>query len=69
MKKAKTLEEYRNKRHFGLKTVYIWKWSKNQTTPDNWLTARPIKFFGKCLGYRVEVVKKGYEHFYFTHTQ
>ena len=59
-------EEYQRLRKEGIYNHYIWKWSKNKETPDDWLTANPIKIFGFCLGWRVEVVKNGYEKIFFT---
>ena len=50
----------------GITNHYIWRWSKDKSTPDNWLTATPIKILGWCIGWKVRVVRVGYEHYFFT---
>ena len=67
MEKAKSYEEYLELRKKYVSSHYIWKWSKNKETPDNWLSATPFKVFGIMLGWKVSVVQKGYENVFFTH--
>jgi hypothetical protein len=45
---------------------YIWKWSRNKETPDNWVMATPVKILGYCIGWKIKVANKGFEHEYFT---
>lgn len=65
MKEAKNYQEYLQLSKEGLKNHYIWRWSKNKGTPDNWLSATPVKVLGFVIGWKVKVVKKGYENIFF----
>lgn len=66
MEKAKSYQEYIELKKKGVYNHYIWKWSKNKETPDNWLCASPIKILGYVIGWKVEMVRKGWENVFFT---
>lgn len=29
-------------------------------TPENWISAKPVRIFGICIGYWITLAKKGY---------
>jgi hypothetical protein len=43
----------------------IWD-DKDHDIPKNWITATPIRLFGKVILWKFKIVKDGYEHLYFT---
>lgn len=43
-------EKYKKLSKEGLDIRYIWRWYKNKETPDNWLSATPVKILSLLSG-------------------